>query len=84
MFNYEMRRIVILRKTETCKSKSFLVIKVPIQAVLVSFINHNNLSVIGIGITKCEKNCVHRLGGGPWPPVAPLDPPLAMNRSIVL
>ena len=28
-----------------------------------------NLSVIGI--TKCEKKFDHRLGGGPWPPVAP-------------
>ena len=32
--------------------------------------------MIGIGITKCEKNFVHRLGGGSWSPVAPLDPPL--------
>ena len=60
---------------EVPRSKHFLVIKVPIQAVFVSFINQKIYHAV-ICITKCEKKFVHRLRGGAWPPVAPLDPPL--------
>ena len=59
---------------EVPRSKNFLVIKYfSYSSSFCEFHYSKNLSVIVI--TKCEKKIDHCLGG-PWPPVAPLDPPL--------
>ena len=78
MFNYEMRRVVMLQKTENLigvwgilspRSKSILAIKVLIQAVLVSFINCIIYQWLVLLSVKKSLSIVWGGGHGPlWPP----------------
>ena len=54
--------------TESPRSKSFLVVKVPIRAVLVSFINHIIYQWL---VLLSVKKILPSVWGVPWPPVAP-------------